>query len=147
MRSKATDKFKNTEGLLYSYNGLKVKIKNLKLDLENIEFDDLQAVQYDKEKLSNSNAFSSCVENNIVAKDKEIEQLNKKIRYYQNTVSKIDNVLESLSDNERKLVEMRYLQSEPCMWANIAAEIGTDTSNCHRIRNKIINKIANMLFP
>ena len=46
MRTKntTTDKFKNTEGLLYSYNTLKVKIKNLKLDLENIELEDLQAV-------------------------------------------------------------------------------------------------------
>ena len=103
MRTKntTTDKFKNTEGLLYNYTSLKVKIKNLKLDLENIEFEDLQAIQYDQDKLSETNAFSSSVENNVIAKDKQIEIINRKIRYYQNTIAKIDNALENLSDSEQ----------------------------------------------
>lgn len=149
MRTKntTTDKFKNTEGLLYSYNSLKVKVKNLKLDLENIEFDDLQAVQYDQDKLSDTNAFSSSVENNVISKDKQVEIINRKIRYYQNTINKIDNALESLSDNERKLVEMRYLRSEPCAWTYIATEMQLDVTSCHNHRNKTINKISNMLFP
>ena len=143
----STDKFKNTEGLLYSYNSLKVKVKNLKIDLENIEFDDLQAVQYDQDKLSDTYSFSSSVENNVIAKDKQIEIINRKIRYYQNTINKIDNVLDSLSDTERKLVELRYLKSEPCLWTYIARELAVDLSTCHVFRNKIINKISNMLFP
>ena len=95
IKKATTDKFKNTGGLLYSYNSLKVKIKNLKLDLENIEFEDLQAIQYDQDKLCETNAFSSSVENNVIAKDKQIEIINRKIRYYQNTIAKIDNALEN----------------------------------------------------
>lgn len=149
MRTKntTTDKFKNTEGLLYSYNTLKVKIKNLKLDLENIEFEDLQAVQYDHDKLSETNAFNSSVENNVINKEKQIQIINKKIRYYQNTINKIDNVLESLSDNDRKLVELRYLRSEPCTWQYIASKIQLDVTNCYKKRNNIIKKISDMLFP
>lgn len=147
IKKATTDKFKNTEGLLYSYNSLKVKIKNLKLDLENIEFEDLQAIQYDHDKLSETNAFSSSVENNVISKDKQVEIINRKIRYYQNTINKIDNALESLSDKERKLVEMRYLRSEPCSWVYIATEMQLDVTSCHNHRNKTINKISNMLFP
>ena len=149
MRTKntTTDKFKNTEGLLYSYNSLKVKIKNLKLDLENIEFEDLQAVQYDHDKLSETNAFSSSVENNVISKEKQIQIINKKIRYYQNTIAKIDNALENLSDSEKKLVEMRYLRSEPCPWMQIAREMQLEVTNCYKRRNNIIKKISDMLFP
>lgn len=149
MRTKntTTDKFKNTEGLLYSYNSLKVKIKNLKLDLENIEFEDLQAIQYDQDKLCETNAFSSSVENNVIAKDKQIEIINRKIRYYQNTIAKIDNALENLSDSEKKLVEMRYLRSEPCPWMQIAREMQLEVTNCYKKRNNIIKKISDMLFP
>ena len=149
MRTKntTTDKFKNTEGLLYNYTSLKVKIKNLKLDLENIEFEDLQAIQYDQDKLSETNAFSSSVENNVIAKDKQIEIINRKIKYYQNTIAKIDNALENLSDSEKKLVEMRYLRSEPCPWLQIAREMQLEVTNCYKRRNNIINKIATMLFP
>ena len=149
MRTKNTntDKFKNTEGLLYSYNSLKVKIKNLKLDLENIEFEDLQAVQYDHDKLSETNAFSSSVENNVISKEKQIQIINKKIRYYQNTIAKIDNALENLSDSEQKLVEMRYLRSEPCPWMQIAREMQLEVTNCYKRRNNIIKKISDMLFP
>ena len=149
MRTKntTTDKFKNTEGLLYSYNSLKVKIKNLKLDLENIEFEDLQAVQYDHDKLSETNAFNSSVENNVISKEKQIQIINKKIRYYQNTIAKIDNALENLSDSEKKLVEMRYLRSEPCPWMQIAREMQLEVTNCYKRRNNIIKKISDMLFP
>ena len=147
IKKATTDKFKNTEGLLYSYNSLKVKIKNLKLDLENIEFEDLQAIQYDHDKLSETNAFSSSVENNVIAKDKQIEIINRKIKYYQNTIAKIDNALENLSDSEQKLVEMRYLRSEPCPWHKIAREMQLEVTNCYKRRNNIINKIATMLFP
>lgn len=147
IKKATTDKFKNTEGLLYSYNSLKVKIKNLKLDLENIEFEDLQAIQYDHDKLSETNAFSSSVENNVIAKDKQIEIINGKIKYYQNTIAKIDNALENLSDSEKKLVEMRYLRSEPCPWLQIAREMQLEVTNCYKRRNNIINKIATMLFP
>ena len=147
IKKATTDKFKNTEGLLYSYNSLKVKIKNLKLDLENIEFEDLQAIQYDHDKLSETNAFSSSVENNVIAKDKQIEIINRKIKYYQNTIAKIDNALENLSDSEKKLVEMRYLRSEPCPWLQIAREMQLEVTNCYKRRNNIINKIATMLFP
>lgn len=149
MRTKntTTDKFKNTEGLLYSYNSLKVKIKNLKLDLENIEFEDLQAVQYDHDKLSETNAFSSSVENNVISKEKQMQIINKKIRYYQNTIAKIDNALENLSDSEQKLVEMRYLRSEPCPWMQIAREMQLEVTNCYKRRNNIIKKISDMLFP
>lgn len=147
IKKATTDKFKNTEGLLYSYNSLKVKIKNLKLDLENIEFEDLQAVQYDQDKLSDTNAFSSSVENNVISKEKQMQIINKKIRYYQNTIAKIDNALENLSDSEKKLVEMRYLRSEPCPWLQIAREMQLEVTNCYKRRNNIINKIATMLFP
>ena len=149
MRTKntTTDKFKNTEGLLYSYNSLKVKIKNLKLDLENIEFEDLQAVQYDHDKLSETNAFNASVENNVISKEKQIQIIKKKIRYYQNTIAKIDNALENLSDSEKKLVEMRYLRSEPCPWMQIAREMQLEVTNCYKRRNNIIKKISDMLFP
>ena len=147
IKKATTDKFKNTEGLLYSYNSLKVKIKNLKLDLENLEFNDLQAVQYDNDKLSETNAFKSSVENTVISKEKQTQVINKKIRYYQNTISKIDNVLENLSDSEQKLVEMRYLKSEPCTWQYIASKMQLDVTNCYKKRNNIINKISNMLFP
>ena len=149
MRTKntTTDKFKNTEGLLYNYTSLKVKIKNLKLDLENLEFEDLQAIQYDQDKLCDTNAFSSSVENNVIAKDKQIEIINRKIKYYQNTIAKIDNALENLSDSEKKLVEMRYLRSEPCPWMQIAREMQLEVTNCYKRRNNIIKKISDMLFP
>ena len=149
MRTKntTTDKFKNTEGLLYNYTSLKVKIKNLKLDLENLEFEDLQAIQYDQDKLCDTNAFNSSVENNVIAKDKQVEIINRKIRYFQNTIAKIDNALENLSDSEKKLVEMRYLRSEPCTWQYIASKIQLDVTNCYKKRNNIIKKISDMLFP
>ena len=80
------NRFKKTESSLYNYNSLDVKIKNIEIDIENLENDiTVRAISYD-EKSSPTNKFSSSVEDEVIRRDEYIKEqiciLKAKKKYY-----------------------------------------------------------------
>lgn len=145
------DKFKKTEATLYNYNSLAVKIKNIEIDIDDLENDiTLKAINYD-EKSAPTNAFHSSVENEVIKRDEhtkqQIEILKAKLKYNQNLKTKIDGALEQLTTDEYKLVNLRYFGRDKRTWIAIGQELGFDKDYCTKIRNKIINKLSTLIYP
>lgn len=138
--------FKRTEYNLYNYKSLEIKIKNIDIDLEELEDDiSLKSVGYE-ERTGPTNAFSSSVENEVVKRDKLRNQLlleKKKCIRLQN---KIKNALETLTKEERQLIDLRYMGKEKLTWIQIGLILGRDKDNCMKLRNRIIGKVTDYLF-
>lgn len=138
--------FKRTEYNLYNYKSLEIKIKNIDIDLEELEDDiSLKSVGYE-ERTGPTNAFSSSVENEVVKRDKLRNQLlleKKKCIRLQN---KIKNALETLTKEERQLIDLRYMGKEKLTWIQIGLILGRDKDNCMKLRNRIISKVTDYLF-
>lgn len=61
-------------------------------------------------------------------------------------LSKINNALEVLDDNERKVVHYRYLNGKRT-WLKVGEILAIDSNYCCNIlRVNIINKLSKMIF-
>jgi RNA polymerase sigma factor (sigma-70 family) len=137
--------YKKTEYYLYNYKNMQAEIKNILLEIEDIEnnYRGIEAITYE-EKSAPTNKFNSSVEQEIEQKEKYIEKLNRLITKKENMIKRVDNALEVLSDNERKLIELRYFQN--LTHFKIAEILKIDVSTVYRNKKEIINKLMNVMF-
>lgn len=140
--------FKKTERILYNYSMLKAEINNLGLEIEELEneYEGIGAISYE-ERSGNTNKISDSVANEIIFREKEIYRLNKMKRSKEILLSKINNALEVLDENERKVVHYRYLNGKRT-WMQVGEILSMDSNYCcNTLRVNTINKLSKMIFP
>lgn len=142
--------FKRTERALYEYKDLPLKIKSIDADIECLENDiTLKAISYE-EKSGPTNAFNSSVENEVIRRDEKVSEYITRLKrdklLYKNRMIKIELALESLTEQERKLVELRYFTRPKYEWLKIGLELNIDGDWCMKLRNRIINKLSEFIF-
>ena len=103
------------EGILYNLPKLKVEIDNLKLDLEEAqEVVGITGASGNERAGSATYAFSSVVENEVVQRERNMEQhtqtILKEIQKKERQLKKIENVLSTLTEQEMLLIEMKYFK-------------------------------------
>ncbi|MBE6072021.1 MAG: xanthine dehydrogenase [Clostridium butyricum] len=145
------EKFKKTEETLYNYKSMEIRIKNIQIDIENLLNDiTLKAISYEQ-KSSKTNAFNSSVENEVIKREenlkKHIDILKAKLKYNKDLKVKIDGALGELNSSEYKLVSLRYFSKEKKTWIAIGSELGFDKDYCVKIKNKIIRKLSELIYP
>lgn len=142
------DKFKLTEKHLYNYKDIDklnkltdIKIKQLLNDVS------VKVISYE-EKSAPTNAFHSSVEDDVIRRDEhirsKIDQLRKEKENRIIEKELIDNVLELLDIEERKLVELRYFKDK-LSWTSIASKLNVSQDTCIRMRRKIIYELSNWI--
>ena len=142
--------FKKTEYALYNYKNLGIKIKSIEIDIEMLKNDiTLRAINYD-EKVGPTHAFTSQVENEVIRRDEkvkeQIEQLEKDKYLFKQREGKISLALDSLSKEDRKLIELSYFSKPKSSWTKISEEMNIDKDRCCKIRNKLINELSYYIF-
>ena len=142
--------FKKTEYALYNYKDIDIKIKSIDIDIDMLENDiTLKAISYE-EKTGPTNAFSSSVENEVIRREEKIqEQINKLKKdklLYKSRKLKIENALELLTKEERKLVELRYFSRPKKSWVEISRVMNIAHTHCCTMRIKIINNLNQYIF-
>lgn len=137
--------YKKTEAILYNYKKTKIEIKNLTLDLEALEndYEGIRAIGYD-EKTQSTNKFNSSVENEIIKRDEKIIKLRNKIKLKKIEIEKIDNILESLEQRDRYLIEEYYMNNNQLK--NISKNINLEESYLSTYKSKLINEISDLIF-
>ena len=133
--------YRQIEGILYNYKLIKASIENNKLKLQNLELEDgTTAISYE-EPSSKTNKFHSITENAAIKNIERKEKLKKKIAIDTNTIQMIDNALNALTELERAIIEMFYIENME--WWKVAAKVHYSEGWCKAKRNEAINK---MLF-
>jgi RNA polymerase sigma factor (sigma-70 family) len=136
---------KKIETILYNFSQTKAEIKNIKLDIELLEneYDDGIGVNY-VEKTGKTNKVNSTVENMIIRKEDQINKLNYAMKVKDSEIKKVENALETLTDRERSIIEMRYFQKESNR--NISAKLYITEEYVSSIKSKAIKSLANIFF-
>lgn len=143
--------FKKTEKILYDFKNMDLKIQNIDLHINRLINDvSCAGVSYE-ERTGPTNAFSSSVENEVIRREEHMSQENKQLKQIKNdtiTIQQIvKNALNTLNEEEYKLVELRYFQKNKKTWIEIGMTLGIDKDNCCKMKNKIINKLTNYIYP
>ena len=145
------DRFKKTEYHLYQYKDIDklnqindIRIKKLRNEIS------LGGGDMFGEKSSPTNKFNSAVENDVVYREKNIQpEIDKLMREKENRIIEkelIDNALDLLEEEEKKLVELRYFSKPTRSWDSIALELNQSKDNCIKIRRKVIERLADYIL-
>ena len=145
------DKFKKTEYHLYQYKDIDklnqindIRIKKLRNEIS------LGGGDMFGEKSSPTNKFNSSVENDVIAREqKEIDKIVNQLRKdKENRIIEkelIEHSLELLTNEERKLIELRYFSSNRLSWDAIAMKLNVSVDTCIRMRRKIILELSSWI--
>lgn len=133
--------YKGVESNLYNYKAIKAEIKNIDLELQElvIKGAGCKAIGYE-EKSAPTNKFNSVVENETL----RIDQLKDKRHKLKVQLEKINNALETLSDDEMNLVELRYFKK--LQFKVIAQIIDRNEVYCVCLKSKIIKKLIPLIY-
>lgn len=109
------DNYKRVEKMLHRYPDLKVKIENLKLELEETqEIVGIRGASGNEKAGSATYAFSSSVENEVIERernlDKKMQAILREIQWKEREIKKVENALSRLSEKDMLLVEFRYFK-------------------------------------
>lgn len=143
--------FKKTEKTLYNYKNLGLEVESLDIHINSILNDvSIAGVSYEQ-KPSPTNSFSSSVENEVIKREEYQAEIIEKLRSKKQSLIESDRLLKvalnSLEPEEYKLVELRYFSKPKKTWVEIGMTLGIDNVTCCRMKNKIINKIMNYIYP
>ncbi|MBK1810548.1 sigma-70 family RNA polymerase sigma factor [Clostridium sp. YIM B02505] len=140
----SSDKFKKIEAMLYNYKQTEVEIKNIDLDIEEVrnEYRGVGAMVYG-ERTSSTNKISSSVENEIEYKENRVSYLTSLKRSKEIEIERLNNVLSILSEDEYKLIELRYFKK--LQYKQIADIICMNDIYIIDKKKKIINKLIPLM--
>lgn len=140
--------FRKTEAILYDYNNLALKIDLLRSEIKDTEefYKGCGSIVYE-EKTQATNKFNSSVENEILEKENRLTVLRYDLRNKVILKRRIDRAIQNLKDEERKLIELRYINKRSLSWIQISFVLKYSQEYCRKdLRKSAINKIGNIVF-
>lgn len=144
-KEKEQNIYKRTDGVLFNYKAIKAEISNIELDIEelNEQIDGVSGITYE-EKTGATNKFNSSVENEVLKKEKEINRLLREKRSKERLISKIDNAVETLDEDEKEIIKLRCFEGKS--WAKVSISTRIDGDYCGRIKRKAVNKLSELIW-
>lgn len=142
------DVFKSTEGVLFNYNQLKAEINNLKLEIEELQdtYEGVNAISY-AEKTGQTYKINDSVSNEIINKEIHINKLSRILRTKERLILKINAAIDSLEEQEKLLINTRYMSSRKHSWEQVGNMLNLDPNYCcNYLRPQIINKLSCLIF-
>ena len=141
------EKYTAVEKMLSNYPNLKVKVENLKIELEQAqEVVGIRGANDNEKAGSSTYAFSSTVENEVIERERNLEKtvqaILREMIWREREIKKVENAMSRLTEEERKLIELRYFKGLSISRACDLLDITPATFN--RKRKKIIE---NTLIP
>lgn len=133
---------KEVENRLYNYKVLEANLKNLRLTLRNRETEtDIKAVGYG-ENIS-SGKISKPTERTAIKNIESQEKVSRKITRLENELLMIENSMNALTDEERRVVTGKYFNGQ--QWWQIAGELKYSERWCKRILKGALEKMTGAL--
>lgn len=136
--------YKATEKFLYNYNSLKASIENMKQEIEEIDYLEISAVNYEKEPTSETYTFHSITEEAAIYTADKKSLLEQRIKITEGRIDRIDRAIEALNDTERQIITDRYINGR--QWWEVAYSVKFNERWCKEIRRRAVEKIAIGLF-
>ena len=147
VKEKTEDKFRQVEKILYDYKFLDSKIKTIDLKIKMIENSStLNAIDYSKDKLSPTNAFSSEVENEVIRREEKLKKLKCERENLFFKKEMIDTFYDTLIKDYQRIVDLRYFKNPKDSWQSISLELNIGTTTCHKFRRDIIRQAMEYLI-
>ncbi|MFH0334522.1 putative sigma factor [Clostridium perfringens] len=125
----------NVKKLLSNYKTMKAQIECIDYEIELLK----DHIEFLKE-LRDTESY-------IIENNNEVEHKRAIKKRLEDCINSIDKALGELSDTERRIVELRYLEVKKHTWKEIGDIVGYSSDYCRKeVLNKILNNSFNILF-
>lgn len=133
------------EDLLKTYRKNKFKINDIDIEIEEIQktFEGVRGLNISQEKVGPTNKFNSDVENEIINKEKRIEQLKQTKIKLQTKIKRAENLLNYLEGRNEKVIRFRYI--EGLNWSKISERLEISEPTCRKVKNDSIKELISIL--
>ncbi|MDU5680995.1 MAG: hypothetical protein E6005_03795 [Peptostreptococcus sp.] len=146
----ATDEYKRTEKWLYRYKDLPSAIRQYNLQIEAVKNNirGCGAIEYDSDRLSQSYNISKTVENEVILREKKIEELESKKRVLEIHKEKLDIAINNFNHEQTEIFKYVYLKVKP-EWTvrRIVRELAISQSTFYRIKKELVHSAINSMNP
>lgn len=115
----------------------------LEIEASKENYEGLIAVSY-KEKTAATNKFNSVVENEVLTRENKVLNLEKRKRIKEIQIEKVDNAIDTLSDNERRIIELRYFYR--LQFKQISERLNLNETYCMQLKSKTLYKLETLVF-
>lgn len=139
---------KKIEKILKNIKEYEAKINDI--DLEIAELKDLQSISIkgiNYDNLIRTNSLFSKTEMQVI-KDLKIDQtisvLEYQKRHIERFLSKIKNALDSLEEQEKEIIQLKYFENE--LWRSITFKVNLEERQCRGIKRNALEKIASLIM-
>lgn len=141
------------ETWLRNYNEMKLQSASLKEAYAEKEKEAKEghAIDYSRDKLSDSHKFNSEVENLAL----DLALISDRIKHLDNKLDILDKAIERLSVKEIQIIKLRYIERKRIKytdqwrnytWREISQMVGYEESWCRRMKKTSIEKLTNVMF-
>lgn len=143
----AINYYSKVEGMLGAYTQLSSEIKNLELDIEELEhnYRGVGSIGYE-ERTGQTYKFNSSVENEVTSRDGKLKHLKDLKRSKEIKVEKVKNALEILNDKEMKIIELKYFSERKKSWTNVSRKMDMCEAWCRTLKDRAIKKMVPIIF-
>ncbi|WP_101773982.1 hypothetical protein [Peptostreptococcus faecalis] len=135
---------------LYDYKGLESDIKQYDLQIEEIKNDitGCSGISYEGEKLAPTYNISKTVENEVLDREKRIEEVEAKKRKMIIHKKKMDIAINNLDSDQKILFDYEFKKTEGKLSIDVISNrMGISNSTFYSIKNSIILSVINSLNP
>lgn len=138
--------YKQIEEMLKIYPTIKAEIKNIEMDMLEIENNvGFKGASDDPKPSTPTYQFSSTVENEAlsISKDRLLSNLKEEKKKRQRKIDRIENAMSILSEIEEEIISLYYFKKSNV--TSISHKIDRDNSQVYRKKKYAIRKMADIM--
>ena len=128
---------------LRNYNGYKVKAENLQERIKALNEVSSPGISYDGIRVDSG--FRNTVENSLITRIDKIEELERTLKITLANIAIIERALDSLTEDERKVLELMYIDRRYCAYDKLAGELNTGRANIYKIQAAALKAFTSMI--
>ena len=145
------DLYKVVEARLHNYKNLDIEINRIKLDIESYktEFIGCKAIEYSDDVVGPTNKFNSTTENEVITREKELDIMQRDLKKKEIEKFRIENALTCLDSREEEFFKLYFESKDKYKHSmvSISLDLCMDRKTCYLLKDKIIYKMMDMLYP
>lgn len=140
---KNDDKIKKVRYMLNDYPIVKLRIDDINLRILDLKSGEIVKSCGFDEKYSSD--VSNTVENYILNSEEKIEDLEIQKSKKEYFLKRIDNAMDVLAEDEKKLVKLRYFTMYNT-WKDVAEKMNYEITTCKKKDTKLLEKLSKILI-
>lgn len=141
--------YRKTESWLYKYKSLPGLIRQCDIQIQQIKEDirGCRGITYDSDRLSQSFNISKSVENEVLAREKRIEEIESRKKMLELHKESIEVAINNFNSDQKILFEALYINKGGYTRDRIIRDMGISKDTYYRIKNGLVRSAINSMNP